>query len=203
MDSNPTMILHKNLNFQRKMLILTYTNDILIVKEYPKEYIFIMPKVIGSSNAQKIFSTSKKPATSKKKIANKILLEVERRFDTNNSLKKLVFENSDENMIYMKFNDNQILSLKFDCDYTREKFKQEITIDLSSQQWRKVMKSSSSVKIIRNMMHTGGINSDSKNNETRNVNTSGLSAVNSALSRTNANNNMKNSNNSLKILKNN
>jgi len=91
----------------------------------------------------------KKSHSKKKQLASNTLFEIEKRFDVNKNLKKVVFENSEGNMIYMKFGTKEYLSLKFECDFNRERFKQELTVDLISQQWSKMIKNSSDIKIIR------------------------------------------------------
>lgn len=129
---------YSELIFTRRLIILTYPLDILILKENTTECdIAKFSKVLGIGS-DKIFAKKK---NTQKKNTLKNLLELEKRFDINKNLKKLIFENNDENIISMIF-ENEALIMKFDCDFNREKFKQELASELLTQNWKKITKNS-------------------------------------------------------------
>ena len=98
-------MVNKGLHFHRRLLFLTFNNEILIITENPKEYTFFVPKVVGKGY-EKIFDKKKKPRDNPvvgvKKTSTKKLLEIEKKFSIKTELSKIIIENDEENMIYLK-----------------------------------------------------------------------------------------------------
>lgn len=122
-----------NLLFQRRLFVLSYSNQLFILEENPEKFNFNSLKVVGEG-FENIFSTKKKKA---KKQVQKNLLEIERKA-IQSDLKRIAFHSLDENFVFLNFNDGDI-TLKFDCDLQREKFRQEILNDLQSNEWKKTI----------------------------------------------------------------
>lgn len=140
-EHNPRMV-SKSLNFTRRLIFLTFNNEILVAIENPKEYVFLTPKVVGEG-FEKLLEKKKKKIitglTSKAKASTKDLLEIVHNVSIKTALTKIVIENNEENMIFLKFG-KDVLSIKFWCDFSREKFKQEIMQDLPLEEWKRSFK---------------------------------------------------------------
>lgn len=123
-----------NLSFQRRLFVLSYSNQIFILEENPEKFNFNSLKIVGEG-FEKVFSMKKKKV---KKQVQKNLLEIERKAQIHTDLKKIAFHTLDENVVFLCFNDGDI-TLKFDCDLQREKFRQEILNELQSNEWKKTI----------------------------------------------------------------
>ena len=131
----------KSLNFTRRLLFLTFNNEVLVAIENPKEYVFQAPKVVGEGYEKLLEKKKKKKIItgSASKASTKSLLEIAHNFPIKTALTKIVIENNEENMIFLKFG-KEVLSIKFWCDFSREKFKQEIMQDLFLEEWKRSFK---------------------------------------------------------------
>lgn len=134
------------LNLKRGLIFLSFKNEILIITENPKEYVFLPPIILGSGYENILNKKLKKKKSmkqgsllQKKGKGAKELLEISRKFCLKDSLTKIVVENNDENMVYLKFG-HEVLSIRFICDNSRQKFKEEILPELSLQEWKRSLK---------------------------------------------------------------